>query len=126
MLLGPEPSTIKKSRRSCCCCSWSICPRVGLLCLSAVISLSCTNGEIRAYNEGAVPTVYQDIPSDPSLGPPVPHNFTGVLTLSVPRDACSPIQIIPHPSFDMSNTMFNKSVVLIERSYPDAKVRCTF
>ncbi len=128
-VLGSVSSTTRISRRGCCCC-WKVYPRAGLLCFLGIISLSsllCTNGRILVYStSGGVPTTYEDIPSDASLGPPIPPDFRGFLSLSEPRDACLPIQLTPHPSFDMGDGIFNKLVVLVERSHPDAKIKCTF
>ncbi len=125
---------VKISRRGgdCCFC-WRICPMAGLLCLSALISLSslsCISGRIMTYSNtsGGIPiTVFEDIPSGRSLGPPVPPDFKGFLLLSEPRDGCSSMQLAPHPSFDMGDdSTYNKLVVLVERSNPYTKVKCTF
>ncbi len=128
-VLGSVSSTTRISRRDYCCC-WRVCPRAGLLCFLGIISLSslsCTNGRIMVYStSGGDPTVFGDIPSGASLGPPIPPDFRGFLSLSEPRDACSPIQLTPHPSFDMGDSTFNKVAVLVERSHPDVNMKCTF
>ncbi len=129
MVLGTVSSTTRISRRLRRCC-WGVCPRADLLYFGGIISLSsllCASGRIVVNcTSESNPTVFGDVPSGASLGPPIPPDFRGVLSLSEPRDACSPIRLTPHHSIYMGDSALNKVAALVERSHPDAKHRCTF